>query len=100
MQRVVSDRSHGPGDCRSLYVFIHGAILAPFLLRRKLGDYHGVIPLPDNVKAGSDVVVIPPVIAAGFDWITIPNMAALAGLIYTLLRIYDWWCERQEKKRK
>jgi hypothetical protein len=63
-----------------------------------MGDYHGIIPLPDKLKGATDVVVVPPLVASWFDWITIPNLAALAGLVYTVLRIYDWWCERREKK--
>lgn len=63
-----------------------------------MGDYHGIIPIPDKFKAGADVVVVPPMVVAWFDWVTLPHLATLAGLIYTLLRIaellYGWWKKR------
>jgi hypothetical protein len=45
--------------------------------------------LPQTAKAAADTVVIPTSILAWFKAITIPEAAAVAALVYTLLRIAE-----------
>lgn len=54
-----------------------------------------------QVKAAADGVAIPTVFLAWLKAITIPDAAALAALVYTLLRIgelcYLWWKKWRRK---
>lgn len=53
--------------------------------------------LPGTVKNIGDAVSAATVLATLADWL--PPLAALATLVWTCLRIADWWDERKERKR-
>lgn len=56
---------------------------------------------PQTLKAAGDSVAIPTAILAWMKAITIPDLAALAALVYTVLRIaelmYGWFKKRRGK---
>lgn len=54
--------------------------------------------LPNTVKNVGDAISAAAVLATLADWL--PPLAALATLIWTCLRIADWFSERQEKAAK
>lgn len=65
-----------------------------------MGDYHGIIPIPDKIKTGADIVVIPPSLASLFTSIEWPTVAAILASLYTALRIgellYSWLKKRKK----
>lgn len=56
----------------------------------------------EHLKAVGDSVAIPTAVLAWLKAITIPDLAALAALVYTVLRIaevvYGWLKRRKEKR--
>lgn len=54
--------------------------------------------LPNTIKNVGDAISVAAVLATLNDWL--PPLAALATLVWTCLRIADWFSERQEKASK
>lgn len=52
--------------------------------------------IQSTVKNSVDALSAITVLATLSDWL--PPLAALASLIWTCLRIFDWWSDRAKKK--
>jgi hypothetical protein len=63
-----------------------------------MGDYKGVIPLPDDMKLVVDAVTMPTAVLGFVGAIPWSTVAAILASLYTLLRIvelvYGWFKAR------
>jgi len=65
-----------------------------------VGDYQGIIPLPDKAKLGVDAIVVPSAITSWVASINWPTVAAILACIYTALRIVELVYGWRKKKKK